>query len=258
MRASVDGERSVVCPASLDLFDYAAMSPSVTTFLKGQAERIRRYAGKCIITIGKDLISAKHYLSHGAFIRWVESEVGIPARTAQGYMKAAEWAANKSAIVAHLPPSVLYLLSGSTTPKAFADEILRRVEAGERLALPAVRGELRLLLANRRSTQPADDDNQSQNSDYDVETEIIAPDVEVQCALAEAIRIMARGLCKAHFERIRELMTNRRLLDRTDLAQHIANAFLELESARPEPVAPRYQVKVVGQDAGNGYLNATA
>jgi hypothetical protein len=60
-------------------FDYRALSSSVSKFLRGQADRIRRTMGASIINLGKDLIAAKRYLSHGAFLRWVEGEVGIPA-----------------------------------------------------------------------------------------------------------------------------------------------------------------------------------
>jgi hypothetical protein len=59
---------------------YFLVSPSVANFLRGQADRIRQYTRKSIIQIGKDLVAAKRYLSHGAFLRWVESEVGIPVR----------------------------------------------------------------------------------------------------------------------------------------------------------------------------------
>jgi hypothetical protein len=81
-------------------FDYASVTIPVAKFLKGQATRIRQYAGKAIVQIGGDLVSAKHYLSHGQFLRWVENEVGIPPRTAQAYMQAAQWAADHRAMAA--------------------------------------------------------------------------------------------------------------------------------------------------------------
>jgi hypothetical protein len=43
-------------------------------------------------------IAAKHYLSHGSFLRWVETEAGLPARTAQAYMQVAHWASGKNAM----------------------------------------------------------------------------------------------------------------------------------------------------------------
>ncbi|HEV2956733.1 MAG TPA: DUF3102 domain-containing protein, partial [Xanthobacteraceae bacterium] len=124
-----------LCAAGVSEFDYASLPISVAKFLKGQATRIRQYAGKSIIQIGKDLAAAKHYLSHGQFVRWAEKEVGIPARTAQGYMRAAQWAAGKSAAVAHLPPSLLYVLSASSTPEELVEDILRKAEVGEEIVL---------------------------------------------------------------------------------------------------------------------------
>jgi Protein of unknown function (DUF3102) len=220
-------------PAGTDfdacVFDYNDTPPSVATFLKGQADRIRKYTAKCIITIGKDLIAAKHYLSHGAFIRWVESEVGIPARTAQGYMKVAEWAADKCADVAQLPPSVLYILSRSRTPKEFADSIFRRLEAGERIVLSDLRGELRLLLAHRDGAQVVAGNRESTNAG--VEPEIIGPDLEAHPSLKEAISILLRNLPREDFARVREIMTNDGLVCRPDLGHHIVHAFLAVDYA---------------------------
>ena len=88
----------------VDGFDYATVSPDVARYLRGHATRLRQYISKSIIQIGKDLLSAKRYLPHGAFLEWVEREAGINPRTAQSYMHAAEWASNKSATVARLPP----------------------------------------------------------------------------------------------------------------------------------------------------------
>lgn len=56
-------------------------------FRKSEAIRIRRYTGKLIIQIGKDPLPAKqylcveHYVCHGTFLRRVEGEIGVPART---------------------------------------------------------------------------------------------------------------------------------------------------------------------------------
>jgi hypothetical protein len=86
-----------------EAFDYGVLESSVAEFLeflKVQVHRIRRQAPISIVHIGKGLIVAKHYLSRGMFLKWVEGEVGIPARTAQAYMHVAQWAAHKNATVA--------------------------------------------------------------------------------------------------------------------------------------------------------------
>src|ERR1700694_3470263 len=70
-------------------FDYCSVAPPLASFLKGQAERIRRQCATSIIQIGKALFEAKRHLSHGAFLRWVEWEVCMPVRTAQACMRVA-------------------------------------------------------------------------------------------------------------------------------------------------------------------------
>jgi hypothetical protein len=84
-------------------FSYSSFQPSVAKFLKGQALRIRQYSTKSVIQIGKDLVASRPYLSHGEFLRWVENDVGLPARTAQACMRAASWASSRGAVVALLP-----------------------------------------------------------------------------------------------------------------------------------------------------------
>jgi hypothetical protein len=228
-------------------YAYEEAAPDVAKFLKGQAERIRRYAGKCIIAIGKDLIAAKHYLSHGAFIRWVECEVGMPARTAQDYMRAAAWATGKGAMVAHLPPSLLYVLSASRTPKDFADEIVRRTEAGERLALPDVRAELRRHLAARRAS--ADSGPHGSRANKDAASSMLAAEVDARARLSEAVAIIARALPTADFARVRDIMTDAHLLASYDLAGHMANAFSTAEG-RKEPSVHRPSSKLAAPEHG--------
>src|ERR1700712_4880530 len=102
------------------IFDYSSVSSPLANFLKGQADRIRRQCVTSIIQIGKALLEAKRHLSHGAFLLWVECEVCMPVRTAQAYMRVAQWAsAQKTAVVAHLSPTILYLLSAPSTPEDF-------------------------------------------------------------------------------------------------------------------------------------------
>ena len=125
-------------------FNYNLLEPSVAKFLIGQVSRIRQYATKSIIQIGKDLNGAKHYLSHGDFLRWVEVEVGIPARTAQAYMRVAAWASSKRAAVSLLAPTALYALSSPGVPPEFAEDVVRRVEAGERIQLTRLREQVKV------------------------------------------------------------------------------------------------------------------
>jgi len=66
-----------------------------------------------VIDIGKLLIEAKRKVEHGQWMLWLAQHFGKSDRTAQNYMRAAEWA-SKNATVADLKlrPSALYWLSG--------------------------------------------------------------------------------------------------------------------------------------------------
>jgi DUF3102 family protein len=209
-------------------FEYDEVTPSVARFLREQADRIRRSAAASVINIGKDLAAAKHYLSHGLFLTWVESEVGIPARTAQVYMQVALWAARKNATVAHLPPSLLYLLSAPSTPKVFIDEILKRVEGGQPVVLKNVREELRALRSGKRDDRCTTASFQEHANSADPESEIAASN-DCNTRVLEAVAIFMRALSPSDFAKIRELLTSKSVLSDPDLSHSIETAFWTVE-----------------------------
>ncbi|HXO69764.1 MAG TPA: DUF3102 domain-containing protein [Bradyrhizobium sp.] len=224
-------------------FNYDSVAPPVAKFLKGQAERICRHYATTIIQIGKALIGAKHYLPHGAFIVWVETEVGIPARTAQAYMRAAEWAANKSSAVANLSPSVIYLLSASSTPKEFMLDVLNRVEAGEQIVPAAIFGELRSWREAKRDGCDKEQRNggskdlsaAAETGDHDQNDQITVATAERKVAVERIVAILMRGLCAADFDRVRDIimiMSSRDAVEDCDLARDLAVAFSNAK--RPE------------------------
>jgi hypothetical protein len=203
-------------------FDYTSVPTSVAKFLKGQATRIRQYTGKTIVQIGGDLASAKHYLSHGQFLRWVESEVGIPPRTAQAYMQAAQWASNHRATAAVLPPSLLYILSSPSTPREFAKAVERRVEAGERISPTAVRAELKAIRtaertakANECTSRPTPPNATNQDDTM----------THIDFALNEVVEILANSLSAADFSRVCAVLISNDVLDQPDLSGKIRRAF---------------------------------
>ncbi|WKA26407.1 DUF3102 domain-containing protein [Bradyrhizobium roseum] len=210
-------------------FDYASVPTSVARFLKGQAARIRQYAGKTVVQIGGDLVSAKHYLSHGQFLRWVESEVGIPPRTAQAYMQAALWALDHRATAAVLPPSLLYILSSPSTPREFAAAVERRIEAGERISPTAVRAELKAIRTAERTkkvdaraigftTAPKSANHGDITS-------------RISLALSEVVEILANSLPAADLSRICTILMSNEVLDQPDLAGEIRKAFCGVQPA---------------------------
>jgi hypothetical protein len=240
------------------IFDYSTVPPSVATFLKNQAERIRRSGASFVLNIGKDLIGAKRYLSRGAFLHWVEAEAGIPARTAQVYMQVAQWAGSKSATVAHLPLTALYLLSARSTPNEFATDVLNRVQGGESVSLTAIREELKAVrkklkgASNREGTvQPieakgtiAQDGPSKRDVSPEFRTDALfseSPFEQIALSLAseineskvlssasllaEAVNIMVSGLSEASFARVREIMTSNLVVEDPELPQNLMNAF---------------------------------
>jgi hypothetical protein len=87
-----------------------------------------------VCLIGANLYAAKRMLGHGQFVQWVESECGFSPRSAQNYMRASEFAVDKCATVAFLPPAVVYRLAAPTAPPEVVSEVLARAANGERVS----------------------------------------------------------------------------------------------------------------------------
>lgn len=220
--------RSSACSTIHSEFDYAEVPASVAGFLRGQAERIRRHAANSIITIGKDLLAAKRYLSHGSFLKWLESEVGIPARSAQSYMQAAEWVGGKSATVAHLSPSLLYILSSPSTPKELTSRVLEKIEAGERIKLSALRQEL---LGIRQANKQAEADDLPPTKEK--RAEVVAPlGIEAERVLLELFSLLAHRLSALDFARLRSMLTTKCVVEEPDLGKQIVRALAAVSSSR--------------------------
>ena len=208
-------------------FDYSSLSSSVSKFLRGQAARIRQYCAKSIIQIGKDLIGAKHYLSHGEFIRWVEDEVGIPARTAQGYMRVANWSLSKSATVALLPPTALYVLSSSGVPAEFVENVLRKAEDGERIRLSSLRAQVKALReAVPQQARQSATGGMDSKLDFDLG---VCDAAEAAALISIAVMILARALNAEDFAQVREIITSESVLHDPNLPMLLERAFESCE-----------------------------
>jgi hypothetical protein len=242
MRSSARVSRADSLVKGSSEFDYASVPISVARFLKGQARRICQYAGKTIVQIGGDLVSAKHYLSHGQFLRWVESEVGIPPRTAQAYMQAAQWASDHRAAAAVLPPSLLYILSSPSTPREFAEAVERRVEAGEHISPTAVRAELKAMRTAGR-TEGASECTISCPMPPNVTNQDDTM-TRIDFALSEAVEILANSLSMTEFSRVSAILTSNEVLGQPDLPQKIRAAF---RCARPADIPTNGNLRMVAQ-----------
>lgn len=96
--------------------------------------RIRQRLGKAtanLLEVGRELQAVRNHLQRGQFIIWLEASCGLSRRTAQLMMNAAHWAHDKSEAVTLFEPETLYLVAAPSTPKAVADAVLSRAEAGE-------------------------------------------------------------------------------------------------------------------------------
>ncbi len=239
-------------------FNYETLPRSVANFLRSQADRIRRSAASSVVNIGKDLLGAKRYLSHGVFLRWVEDEIGIPARTAQVYMQVAQWLGGKSTAVAHLPLSTLYVISAPSTPNDFAVDVLKRLQEGESISVKAVREELKAVRAKSKGNSSgngvvelaeskvvtAEDDADRDSGSGKLGKEEVCGNrllckmaspamgeidetemLDAAFVLAEAVGIMANGLSDADFIRVREIMTSNLVLKDPDLPQKLIQVF---------------------------------
>jgi hypothetical protein len=224
-------------------FEYVSLPPSVAVFLKNQADRIRRSAAASIINIGKDLLAAKHYLSHGRFLTWVEREVGMPPRTAQAYMQVAHWASRRSATVALLPPSLLYLLAAPSTPTTFVDEILKRVQEGQLVEIKSVRSELRALRSRKREGDAAGSlalcrtSNETKRISDEINCDRDTSDGKCNAPLIEAISIFVRTLSRHDFVKVRDLLTSKSVLEDPKLPQSIEAAFWIVEKSADACIA---------------------
>ena len=109
-------------------------TPLNTKEMEEIAERIRariRRTAEDIIAVGADLARVKAQLGHGKFLDWIDREFGMSERSARNYMSVAAWAEGKSATVADLAPSTLYLLASPSTPEDIEKGVIADIESGK-------------------------------------------------------------------------------------------------------------------------------
>jgi Protein of unknown function (DUF3102) len=118
-------------------FNYASLGSDDAEFLRRRATSIRqgiKSTVEAICDIGVQLCGAKQMLGHGQFVQWVELECGFSIRSAQNYIRASVFAADKYATVALLPPATVYRLSAKSAPPDVVAEVLARAANGERVS----------------------------------------------------------------------------------------------------------------------------
>src|SRR4051812_32948791 len=97
-------------PAAQPEFDYSGMSQATADYVRDTTARIRSRINDSYLDTGRDLISVKLALGHGAFGRWLRAEFGWSDSTAQNFMNAAQLVSN-SPNFGNLPASTVYKLA---------------------------------------------------------------------------------------------------------------------------------------------------
>jgi hypothetical protein len=137
----IEGPSSSNLDAVSITFDYSQLATTVAMDVRESAARIRvreHNVVQEIFPIGRELRLVKAALPHGAFEPWLEAEFGWNERTVQRYMRADEVLGEKSDIMSDLTATAIYGLSARSTTREVREEIIRRLEAGERLTSQAV------------------------------------------------------------------------------------------------------------------------
>ncbi len=112
-------------------FTYSSLPAPVATEVEAATGRIKDRLSRLvpdIIETGRDLQDVKSKLQHGQFEAWLNTSFNMTARTAQKYMRAAEWMADKSELGSHLTPNTVYLLSAKSTPEGVHEQVVERLE----------------------------------------------------------------------------------------------------------------------------------
>jgi hypothetical protein len=147
-------------PARTTGFDYAALAPADAIDLRERAARLRGLITKStadMIVIGRDLIGIKDRLDHGQFEDWIEREIGICIRTAQGYMAVARLANGKSESVALLVPSTARMLAAKSSPPNIVEQVIARAGSGDFMPEASVKAMIANDKVMRRQAKSASD-----------------------------------------------------------------------------------------------------
>ena len=143
-------EREIIQPTQL----LTPLSSGEMEKLQTIAEKIgqrQRNIAEHVIASGKDLAEAKDLLGHGAFLRWVQENFGMSARTAQNYMAVAQTFGKIPERVSYLPATTLYRLCEGRTPERAREKVLKWLATGEHPTARAIGN----IISSERERVPA-------------------------------------------------------------------------------------------------------
>ena len=129
----------------------ARLSAADSEAVQSAAARIRTVLHRGNIEIGRQLAIGKKLLPHGAYERWVETELGISTRSARRYLANAGFLAGKSAKAADLPQNTIERLAAKRLDAEAVDVVIAAVEDGR----PSLEIERRLNQAERDAEEAA-------------------------------------------------------------------------------------------------------
>jgi hypothetical protein len=129
-------------------FDYDALPVNDREYVRHLACTIRsavKTTVDCIQRVGESLACVKKRIGHGHLSGFVEVECGFSLRTAENYIRAAEFI-SRNATVAILPAAAIYKLSARSTPREIVSQVVDRIKSGN----PPTPSEIDVALSHHR------------------------------------------------------------------------------------------------------------
>lgn len=130
-------------------FDYdAAEHFKYHNVLINARDAIRDEVGNCarsIVEIGHQLIGVRGECGRGLYLKWIAGEFGWSYRTAYNFKSVAERFGHQEDLkrISNLEPTTLYLLAAKSTPETVREEVLRRLDTGEKISAKEIRAMIR-------------------------------------------------------------------------------------------------------------------
>ena len=159
----IQGASGAVARGAMEIgfarFAYSDLPAPIAAEVRDATARIKnRLACQVndMIETGNDLIGVKSKTEHGQFKHWLDSELNMNIRTAQRFMRAAEWAEGKHDTVSHLPPTMIYLLSAPSTPESIQRQVFDDLEAGNPINHHEVRDAVAEVKSQERQEKTAE------------------------------------------------------------------------------------------------------
>jgi hypothetical protein len=134
------------------VFDYDQIEDTaLADDMRVAAGRVREHVRASVIEVGRELMAVKARTQHGDFVAWVETECGLPIRTAQRAMRAAEFVDRTKHVNLSFLPTDGLLAIASIPSRDDADRIVERIDRGELTTAYEIKAAIGKLHAKRRN-----------------------------------------------------------------------------------------------------------